>query len=379
MRLGICGPVETLGLSAHLPAVASMPAGLGGSPVVSLALAALARGWQVTVFSLDPEVTEEYIAEGPTGLRLCMGPYRSRHRARDGFQQERESVARLIRRERPDVVHAHWTYEFALGALDSGVPAVVTAHDRPLHVLRWNPSPYRLVRTWMARMVSRRAPRMTAVSQKVADHFRQWMGCRQQPVVIPNAVAPEWFGAREDSGGGSVMFAAVLTGWGEMKNGRTLLEAFGRVRRTLRDARLVLFGHGHGPGEGAENWAVQAGLSAGVSFAGHVQANVMRGALRQTDVLVHPSREESYSMAIAEAMASSIPVIATRQSAAIVDASTAVLVDANGAKEMAGEMLRLATDPARRKLLADRANRRARECFWPDTVLDRYAEIYRSL
>lgn len=379
MRLGICGPVATMDLAPHLDACADLPPGLGGSPVVALARAALARGWRVVVFSLDPSVTEEYVVDGPTGLRLCLGPYRERHRARDCFRQERNALSQMIRRERPDVVHAHWTYEFALGALDSQAPTLVTAHDRPLHVLRWNPSPYRLVRTWMARMVSKRAPRITAVSHAVADHYRQWMGCRLRPVVIPNSVDPEWFAPRETNTGAGVTFAAVLTGWGEMKNGRTLLEAFAKVRRNLRDARLLLFGHGHGPAEAAENWAGAAGLSAGVSFVGQVPPHVLRQALERADVLVHPSREESFSMAIAEAMANSVPVIAARQSAVIANESNAALVDGNSAEAMAGEMLRLAADPCRRRVLAACGSRFARERFWPDTVLDQYAAVYRSL
>ena len=277
------------------------------------------------------------------------------------------------------MVHAHWTYEFALGALESGAPAVVTAHDRPLRVLRWNPSPYRLVRAWMAGMTARRAPRMTAVSQAVADHFRRWMGCPNPPVVIPNPVDAEWFARREGDSPDRVTFAAVLTGWGEMKNGRTLIEAFATARKSLPGARLVLFGYGHGPGEAAARWAGAAGLQHGVSFVGQVAPSVLRESLARTDVLVHPSREESFSMAVAEAMAHSVPVIAARQGAVIADDTNAVLADGDSAGALAREMVRLAADPTRRERLAVRGHRFAKERFWPDTVLEQYAEIYRSL
>lgn len=379
MTLGICGPVDTSGLAAFLGSPADLPTGLGGTPVVSLARAALSRGWRVIVFSLDSTVKAEYVAGTASGLRLCLGPYRSHHRARDCFRLERDSLARHIRRERPDVVHAHWTYEFALGALESGAPAVVTAHDRPLRVLRWNPSPYRLVRAWMAGMTARRAPRMTAVSQAVADHFRRWMGCPNPPVVIPNPVDAEWFARREGDSPDRVTFAAVLTGWGEMKNGRTLIEAFATARKSLPGARLVLFGYGHGPGEAAARWAGAAGLQHGVSFVGQVAPSVLRESLARTDVLVHPSREESFSMAVAEAMAHSVPVIAARQGAVIADDTNAVLADGDSAGALAREMVRLAADPAWRERLAIRGHRFAKERFWPDTVLEQYAEIYRSL
>jgi hypothetical protein len=55
---------------------------MGGTPVVDLARAALDRGWRVCLFSLDEEIREELIFKGPR-LKICMGPFRPRHRARD--------------------------------------------------------------------------------------------------------------------------------------------------------------------------------------------------------------------------------------------------------------------------------------------------------
>jgi hypothetical protein len=37
-----------------------------------------------------------------------------------------------LQREQPDILSAHWTYEFAAAAIATGIPHVVTAHDAPL-------------------------------------------------------------------------------------------------------------------------------------------------------------------------------------------------------------------------------------------------------
>ena len=50
-----------------------------------------------------------------------------------------ETVA-LIRDFKPDVVHGHWTYEFALGAMDTGLPCGVTAHDSPYTIVKYFPN-----------------------------------------------------------------------------------------------------------------------------------------------------------------------------------------------------------------------------------------------
>ena len=301
MRLGICGPIEIEPFRSWLKdAPENLPRGLGGTPVVDLARAALREGWEVVLFSLDPAVRHEMILKGPQ-LKICLGPFRPRHRARDLFRSERAYISDAVRKERPDIVHAHWTYEFALGAIDSGVPAVVTAHDAPLSILRLNPTPYRLLRTLMAWQVARRAPRLTAVSTFVAEHFHRYFGYRSAIPVIPNGLPNEWF--RDEPGTASraphTVFASVLNGWGVLKNTKTLLRAFQLVRDSSPRSRLLLYGHGHGPGEDAEIWAQKRALCGNVRFCGAVDRAVLAEGLQsEAQVLVHPALEESFGMTI---------------------------------------------------------------------------------
>jgi hypothetical protein len=69
-------------------------------------------------------------------------------RAWDLFAQERAGLERAMREDPCDVVHAHWTYEFALAALASGQPTLVTARDWAPTILlmqrRLRLLPYRL-------------------------------------------------------------------------------------------------------------------------------------------------------------------------------------------------------------------------------------------
>lgn len=384
MRLGVCGPIDTRALVPYLGAgVERMPAGMGGTPVNALVRAAVERGWQVTVFTLDGSVEQEYIVAGPR-LKICIGPYRRRHRARDLFRAERRYLSCAIAREQPDVVHAHWTYEFALAALDSGCPALITAHDRPLRILRWDGSPYRLVRTAMAGMVAYRARWLTAVSDGVAAHLYRWFHTRAPIDVIPNGLEPEWFeerGAVAPAAG--FTFLSVLSGWGPLKNASTLLEAFALVRASLPGTRLLLFGSGHGPGEEAERWAHARNLSAGVDFLGHLPRFELRRRMRCAHVLVHPSREESYSMPVAEAMASGVPVIAAHGSGGIAESldggQDALLTDCSSAVPLAAGMLELARNPDRRLELAQRARVAACAHFPIERVLASYEGLYRRL
>ena len=81
----------------------------------------------------------------------------------------------VLRRERPDFVHVHWSYEWALAARASGLPHVITAHDAPLSVLRFDFGPYRVAKTLMAYRVLSRAKRVVSVSPYVAAHLSRFM------------------------------------------------------------------------------------------------------------------------------------------------------------------------------------------------------------
>jgi glycosyltransferase involved in cell wall biosynthesis len=381
MKLAMCGPIETEPLRRYLPhGGADLPTGLGGSPVVALTRAAVEAGWDVTVFSLDESLERERVASGP-GLKVCMGPFRARGRARDLFKAEREYLAAAIRRERPEVVHAHWTYEFALGAMEGGQPVVVTAHDRPLRILRWDRSPYRMVRTVMAGMVARRARWLTAVSAGVAEHFTRFFLRRGGVPVIANALEPEWFEGEGRKGGTErFVFASALTGWGPLKNGATLLEAFAQVRRAIPRVQLRLFGYGHGKGEAAEQWARLHGFAEGVDFMGQCERGKLRAQLREVDALVHPSLEESCAMVVAEAMALQVPVIAARNSGSLAetvgDGRAALLVDCRTAGALAGGMTRLAAHPDLCEELARKGRAAVATEYSTESVLEQYRELY---
>jgi L-malate glycosyltransferase len=316
--LGVAGPVDVPTLLGRARD-GDLPNGMGGSPVNTLCEELLNRGHRVVVFTLDPEVrAERTFEQGP--IKVCVGPYRAR-RAWDAFSQERAYLAQAIRRENPALVHAQWTYEYALGAAQAGLPYVVTAHDAPIRVLQHTGySPYRMVRTAMAYWALRRSETVAAVSPYVASHLRRYGFCRGDLAVIPNGLPEAAFQPRLPTRppGEGWMFATVLNGWGGFKNGAAAVRAFARVRQTLPTSKLLMFGVQHGPGDVAERWARARNLDLNVQFIGALPRERLLQTLRDhVDVLVHPSLEESHGMALIECMAMGIPVIGGRDSGAV--------------------------------------------------------------
>lgn len=397
MRIALVGPFigsSLAGLFDFGDARATLPAGYPGAPVMSvLARALVDRGHTVAAISTDylapasaPFPYQQFKADR---LAVYFCPQRARGfryadgrwgRAMDLFARERQAITAAIRDFAPDIVHAHWTYEFVWAALDSGYPTLATAHDSPLKVLRFMPDLYRAMRFIMARRVIPRCRHLTAVSPDLAADLARFTsvpiqvvpnpvstallqgpGCEAPPVAVPRAMM-------------------VLNGWNGLKNGMQALRAFAAARGRCPGLRLVCFGTDWQTDGPAHQWARRERLDGGVEFRGPVPRETILETMRTSTLLLHPSRAEACSMAIAEAMSVGLPVVAGRRTDGVawqLDGGRAgMLVDVNDLDDMASGVIALASDRARWVEVSARARSRARELFAEETVLSGYLGAY---
>ena len=188
--------------------------------------------------------------------------------------------------------------------------------------------------------------------------------------VIPNGVdvpaAPEARPSREALVAG---LAANLEPW---KGVDVLLEAARRMQAPLR---LEIYGDGSLRGELEQQ---SAGLDA--RFHGFVQE--MTEAVAGLDVLVQPSRAENLPLAVLQAMAAGLPVIATRVGGipeVVVDGETGILVEPDDPEAIADALDSLAANPERRRKLGEAGRERVREHFSADGMARRTLALYEEL
>jgi L-malate glycosyltransferase len=378
--VGVAGPITLAPFRRHLEGAPSrLPSGLGGLPVTLLVEELLRRGHRVTISTLSRDVSEDVRFEGRQ-LRVFVGPYRRGGRARDAFRVERRSVTAGLRWGAPDVVHAHWAYEFALGALAAQRPTVVTLHDWAPTIIRYHRDAYRAVRCGMQAVTLARGRSLTAVSPYIASAAARW---RRRARVIPNGLADEYFVPPDHHRVPDLRtptFISVNTGFGERKNAPALLRAFALVRQRRSQARLRLIGSGYGTDELAHRWALANGLGEGVVFLGQQSyAGVLR-ELRRAEVLVHPSLEESFGMTLIEAAAQGTPVIAGRVSGAVpwvlAEGAGGVLTDVHEPEEIANAMLAMVDDHDRWQHWSRVGHHNAATRFRMSVVTDQYWSAY---
>jgi glycosyltransferase involved in cell wall biosynthesis len=162
----------------------------------------------------------------------------------------------------------------------------------------------------------------------------------------------------------------------EPKNTHVALQALaGLARRSMRPAMVVA---GDGPERASLEALVQSlGLAAQVRFTGFVDD--VSPLLGGNAIFVMPSRSEGIPIALLEAMAHGLPIVASRVGGipeVVQDTREALLVPPDDVNALEVALARLLTDQAQARALGEAARARYEADFRVEAMRDRYADLY---
>lgn len=324
-----------------------------------------ARGYRVTVVAAGGggEMAMDFRA---AGIPLVIAPEASRISRLRTVAFLREQLGHL----KPDLLHTH------LGADVWGgwarfrehlkTPWLITSHSFEPDVAPLQ----RFLRRW----AYRHADQVVAVSSGVASAMRKLYGVEEGRMkTIRLGIDLSRFPPRADRGLGEPANVLVVGRLVPEKNQALLLRALQQVKYRWR---LTL------AGEGPEHSRLQAlaqslGLLPQVTFAGSVRD--VSPLLQAADLVCIPSRHEGQSLALLEAAASHVPILASDLPAfhETFDkrALGYVASDDPGAWASAITSVFEGYDAALER--AERASDIVQKSFSLDRMVDEYAELYR--
>ncbi|CAN7461323.1 glycosyltransferase [Pseudoxanthomonas sp. LjRoot143] len=289
---------------------------------------------------------------------------------------------RLLRRERVDVVHAHWLVPQGLiAALLRNMPGchapfVATSHGADLFALKG-----RLLGA-MKRWVIRRARVVTVVSEAMRTEVRGLVGDIANPSVQPMGVdlqhrfVPIPSDPRTED---ELLFVGRLV---EKKGLRHLLDALPEVAAQRPNVRLRIAGFG--PEEAALRQQVVAlGLDKRVVFLGAVPQTELPMLYRRASLFVAPFVEaasgdqEGLGLVLVEAIGCGCPVIAGDVGAVedVLGKESFQVVRAEDVEQLSSRIIASLSDPATAVLRAARLRERVIDRFEWTRVAKRYGDL----
>lgn len=301
------------------------------------------------------------------------------------------TIASVARHDGLDVVHAHYAVPHATAAWmareinGNGFKVVTTLHGTDITLVGRDEGYLPITRHSILH-----SDAVTAPSAYLRDETWSQFGlsAAETPIeVIPNFVDTAAYRPLDDDarprltalfGTEDVPVLVHVSNFRPVKNVPLVVEAFARVAAET-PARLLLIG------DGPERSRVEAmlrerGLSDQARLVGsqeHVESLV-----REASVFLLPSRLESFGLAALEALASGVPVVASRVGGlpeVIRHGETGWLVPEGDVAAMAHRVLNLLRDPERRLEMgaAARADAAARFPLLPTVA--RYEALYQRL
>lgn len=226
------------------------------------------------------------------------------------------------------------------------------------------------------RWIYRGASRVIALSEEWRDALES-VEPRLRVVVIPNPVEIPSARAALDLGPPRVLFLGVLA---ERKGVHDLLHAWSQVLRRVAGARLVLAGQG--ADDAVAQLARELGVHDSVEMPGWVSSERRAALLREAWVFTLPSHIEALPMAVLEAMAAGVPVVAARVGGiptAVEHGRSGILVEPRDVGALADALASLLADRGRRVAMGAAARARAERMFSAEVIVPRIESLWAEV
>jgi glycosyltransferase involved in cell wall biosynthesis len=369
-------------LQANLPhvlvVVDQLARTLGGGERIALKIAALLPqyGYRASIltFSADPDSPALKSAPCPIYLLALNSSYNLKA-MRGAFE-----LGRFLKRERVRIVQTFFeTSDIWAGVVTkalSNAKLIWARRDMGILRTRKHDVAYRLL-AWAPNAVF-------AVSEQVRRHSIEVDRIEPGRVqTIYNGLnLGDWNPTRRPANAEGEFLIATVGNIRRVKGHDVFIRAAAIVARQFPMAHFGIGGAVLEPDFFSELQALVQELDLGKNFHFDGEVTNLRQYFSTADVFVLPSRSEGFSNAIVEAMAASLPVVATDvggNAEAVEDGISGFLVPSDDPAALAAAILRVLSDPAQALAMGMAGRNLVAEKFTTEAMMNRTTGTYNSL
>jgi len=302
--------------------------------------------------------------------------------ARTGYQGCIRAVRRELKAIQPDIVHGQGTErDCAMNTIFSGYPNVLTVHGNMRRIARVTKA--RAFSYWWlaARLEAFTLPRTRGVVCLTRHTQAAVSGLAKRTWVVPNAVQAGCFDINAQSPPSGPRRILCVGNICALKNQNAFIRALDGLVDT-GDFQAVFLGRTQRGDPYVEEFFRLVQARPWCVWEGFAGREKLKGWYRDATLLALPSLEDNCPMAVLEAMAAGVPVVAARVGGVpelIEDGKTGFLFEPLDGPSMRRAVERVLTAPAAAAQVARQAKDRAKERFYPEVIARRHVEIYREV
>ncbi len=295
-------------------------------------------------------------------------------------------MAEVARENELDLLHVHYAIPHAIAGLlakqmlGASAPRLVTTlHGTDITLVGLDASFVEITRFGIEG-----SDAVTAVSEFLEKTTREELQIKKPIAVIPNFVDLQTHcptRAYKDRAAFAKPEERILLHASNFRPVKRVLDVVRILERVNREVPTVLLMAGEGPERAsAQALARRLGLADRVRFLGHQESAAELTGL--ADVFLLPSELESFGLAALEAMACSVPVVASDQGGLpelVRHAETGYLLPVGDVEGMAARTIEILTDEERRHEMGAAGRRRAAALFSAERIVGEYERLYESV
>jgi len=290
---------------------------------------------------------------------------------------------RMIKAGGFDIVHVHYLRADLTGLVATCHPnSIISVWGSDVRPISEGGDPRRI---GSRRKALERTNVVTAANSFNETNVRKIAPSVKQVEIVPFGVDLSIFNPRGWHGGkpSEIVFCVPKLKLIPLYGQDIAVRALARVVKNFPGARLILTGEGEGDFlEKLKSLVRKFGLHKQVSFTGRLDHHALLKVFQQCDVILQPSRWDTFGVAILDAGAVNLPSISTAVGGVtdlVINGVTGLTVPPENVEALTQAMIRLAEDPELRIKLGQNARDLASNLYSFDMHAKRMEAIYRDL
>lgn len=280
----------------------------------------------------------------------------------------------LARKEKIDIIHCQGFLSSCIGFLLSkifNISYIITVQRMEK-------------KSFFRKLVYENARLCIGASFAIKMYFEQ-IGIKNS-IVIPNGVDLQKFQnlrqnqIRAKLGLKDEFIITTVARLEKIKGVEYLIKALSNYRLRIINYKLLIIGEGSRR-QALEELSKKLGLSENIKFLGQIQNKEIPKYLAISDCFILPSLQEGFGIAVLEAQASKVPVIASNVggiSDIIEDGKTGVLIEPKDSEQIAQAVIKMFSDQNFGKVLTKNAFQKLEKYDWQN-IANKVFSVYQSI